>query len=83
MLALKSCPLGYQGNMYRPCFSNGKWGSVDYSECRLEHLGRMRHMVRHCNLSNKVLHFILRNYHWATGAVPGSMNLSGPLREEK
>ena len=45
MLALKSCPPGYQGNMYRPCFSNGKWGNVDYSECRLEHLGRMRHMV--------------------------------------
>lgn len=45
MLALKSCPSGYQGNMYRPCFSNGKWGNVDYSECRLEHLGRMRHMV--------------------------------------
>ncbi|GIY45416.1 adhesion G protein-coupled receptor E5 [Caerostris darwini] len=47
MLALKSCPSGYQGNMYRPCFSNGKWGSVDYSECRLEHLGRMRHMIVH------------------------------------
>ncbi|GFS72397.1 cadherin EGF LAG seven-pass G-type receptor 1 [Nephila pilipes] len=47
MLALKSCPYGYQGNMYRPCFSNGKWGSVDYSECRLEHLGRMRHMIVH------------------------------------
>nr|XP_042904680.1 uncharacterized protein LOC122268266 [Parasteatoda tepidariorum] len=47
MLALKSCPTGYQGNMYRPCFTNGKWGKVDFSECRLEHLGRMRHMIFH------------------------------------
>lgn len=47
MLALKSCPAGYQGSMYRPCFSSGKWGNVDYTECRLEHLGRMRHMVRY------------------------------------
>ncbi|KAG8184561.1 hypothetical protein JTE90_007677 [Oedothorax gibbosus] len=47
MLALKSCPPGYQGSMYRPCFSSGKWGNVDYSECRLEHFGRMRHMIVH------------------------------------
>ncbi|XP_055934347.1 adhesion G-protein coupled receptor D1-like [Argiope bruennichi] len=47
MLALKPCPSGYQGNMYRPCFSSGRWGSVDYSECRLDHLGRMRHMIIH------------------------------------
>ncbi|KFM67290.1 hypothetical protein X975_10758, partial [Stegodyphus mimosarum] len=47
MLALKNCPTGYQGNMYRPCFSSGMWGNVDYSECRLEHLGRMRHMIFH------------------------------------
>lgn len=51
MLALKSCPSGYQGNMYRPCFSNGKWGNVDYSECRLEHLGRMRHMVSYISFT--------------------------------
>ncbi|CAN7980588.1 unnamed protein product, partial [Ixodes pacificus] len=44
LVATAPCPGGYQGAVYRPCYSSGLWGTSDYTDCRLERLANIRNL---------------------------------------
>ncbi|XP_023240144.1 uncharacterized protein LOC111638627 [Centruroides sculpturatus] len=45
-LAVQPCTTGYHGNIYRRCYVGGIWGTADYTDCKLERLQRLGHLVR-------------------------------------
>ncbi|XP_023224310.1 uncharacterized protein LOC111625408 [Centruroides sculpturatus] len=44
-LAVASCPSEYLGTLYRSCSMIGKWEQIDYSQCKLEYLEKMGHLI--------------------------------------
>lgn len=44
-LAVQPCTTGYHGNIYRRCYVGGIWGTADYTDCKLERLQRLGHLV--------------------------------------
>ncbi|XP_064471630.1 adhesion G protein-coupled receptor L3-like [Ornithodoros turicata] len=59
IVAAAACPAGYQGSVYRPCYSSGLWGASDYTDCRLERLANIRNLIYyhlHNNLIEGLYH---------------------------
>lgn len=45
VIAVRFCPNGYTGKVYRMCYYGGNWGDVDFSECRVQQLIKLKHLV--------------------------------------
>lgn len=45
VIAVRYCPFGYTGKVYRMCYYGGTWGDVDFSECRVQHLIKLKHLL--------------------------------------